>query len=176
MPFLSVFFTKLVVFAVFLPAKRHAFIRQKHAFRWIKAMLLWDKSIELIGRKSSNFYNTLIINKLQNRSFSRYFRQKIFSWKNRPKWGQVNVKTKNQNNQQKKSERMRPLPPSSPRGGSRPQEDIAKRLSERNFWKLQEINSRNTIFFVILYFRPYMDFIRYAGFEKHLEPLDKGRL
>ena len=39
-------------------------------------MLLLHKSIEFIGRKNRGFCNQLIVNELQNRSFSHYFRQK----------------------------------------------------------------------------------------------------
>ena len=68
-------------FLRFFADKSMRFIDRKHAFRWIKAMLLSDKSIEFIIRNHDSFYNTLTISQLQNRSFSRYFQEKIFSWK-----------------------------------------------------------------------------------------------
>jgi len=68
------------IFALFAD-KSMSFIDRKHAFRWIKAMLLSDKSIEFIFRNYDSFYNALTINQLQNRAFSRYFQEKIISWK-----------------------------------------------------------------------------------------------
>jgi len=68
-------------FLLFFRDKSMRFIVRKHAFRWIKAMLLSGKSIEFIRRKNNKNCNTLIINALQNRSFSHYFQEKNFSWK-----------------------------------------------------------------------------------------------
>ena len=74
-------FYKFNPFLRFFGNKSMRFIAQKHAFLSIKTLLLSDKSIEFIFRNHDIFYNNLIINKLQNRSFSHYFRQKNFWWK-----------------------------------------------------------------------------------------------
>ena len=52
------------------------FIAKKHVSCSIKAMLLCDKSNALIFRKHNKNCNTLIINVLQNRSFSHHFQEK----------------------------------------------------------------------------------------------------
>jgi len=44
---------KMWRFSRFSGDKNMRFIHQKHAFRWIKAMLLSSKSIEFISRKST---------------------------------------------------------------------------------------------------------------------------
>ena len=71
-------FYKFNPFLRFFGNKSIRFIAQKHAFLSIKALLLSDKSIEFIFRNHDRFCNTLRTSELQNRSFSHYFRQKIF--------------------------------------------------------------------------------------------------
>jgi len=73
-------FYKTPSFARFSVHKSMRFIDRKHVFRCIKALLLSDKSIEFIIRNHDRFHNNLIVSELQNRSFSRYFQEKIFSW------------------------------------------------------------------------------------------------
>jgi len=74
------FLYNFMCFWHFFADKSMRFIHQKHAFLSINSMLLSDKSIEFIFRKSNKFRNLLIINILQKRSFSHYFQQKTFSW------------------------------------------------------------------------------------------------
>ena len=74
-------FYKFNHFLRFFGNKSMCFIAQKHAFLSIKALLLSDKSIEFTFRNHDRFCNILKTNKLQNHSFSHYFRQKNFWWK-----------------------------------------------------------------------------------------------
>jgi len=61
--------------------KSMCFIHQKHAFLSINSMLLSDKSIALIFQNHNKNRKALIVNMLQNRSFSHNFQQKSFSLK-----------------------------------------------------------------------------------------------
>jgi len=68
-------------FLRFSADKSMPFIARKHAFLEINSMLLSNKSIEFIFRKHNKNCNALIVNALQNCSFSHDFRQNIFPWK-----------------------------------------------------------------------------------------------